>query len=72
MKTSKPTLGPRSSLFLFELIVLVVLSGCSGGSLTTREKGAGMEHWEVPVLEHLLELPLDALVLEPLLAESWG
>jgi phage tail tape-measure protein len=42
MKTSKPTLPPRSSLFLSELILLVVLSGCSGGSLTTREKGAGI------------------------------
>jgi hypothetical protein len=32
----------------------------------------GLEHWEEQVLEHLLELPLDGPVLEPLLAESWG
>ena len=42
MKISKPILGHRSSLFVIELIVLVVISGCSGGSLTTREKGAGI------------------------------
>ena len=41
MKISKPILGHRSS-FVIELIVLVVISGCSGGSLTTREKGAGI------------------------------
>jgi outer membrane lipoprotein SlyB len=41
MKTSKPTLGPRSSLFVIGLLV-IILSGCSGGALTTREKGAGI------------------------------
>ena len=42
MKTSKPTLGLKSSLFVIALFVLVGLNGCSGGSLTTREKGAGI------------------------------
>jgi hypothetical protein len=28
--------------------------------------------WEAQVLERLLEAPLDVLVLELLLAESWG
>ena len=38
----KPALHRRTSLFVIELIALLVLSGCSGGSLTTREKGAGI------------------------------
>jgi phage tail tape-measure protein len=42
MKLSSPTLHRRTSLFLFGVIVAVVVSGCSGGSLTTREKGAGI------------------------------
>jgi hypothetical protein len=32
----------------------------------------GLELLEVRVLEHLLDLRLDVLVLELLLAESWG
>ena len=31
-----------TSLFVTGVIALVCLSGCSGGSLTTREKGAGI------------------------------
>ena len=42
MKTSKSILGHRLSLFVIALMVLLVISGCSGGSLTTREKGAGI------------------------------
>ena len=42
MKISKPTGGPRSSLFAIALMALPVLCGCSGGALTTREKGAGI------------------------------
>ncbi len=72
MKILKPTLHRGTSLFVIKVIALLVLSGCSGGSLTTREKGAGIGALEEQVLEHLLELPLDALVLERLLAESWG
>jgi phage tail tape-measure protein len=42
MKLSSPTLHRRTSLFVIKAIALIVLSGCSGGSLTTREKGAGI------------------------------
>jgi phage tail tape-measure protein len=42
MRTSKPTLDRRSSLFAIGLLVLLGLNGCSGGALTTREKGAGI------------------------------
>jgi phage tail tape-measure protein len=42
MKKLKATLHRRTSLFVVELIALLVLSGCSGGALTTREKGAGI------------------------------
>ena len=42
MQISKPTRDHRSSLFVTELIVLAVISGCSGGALSTREKGAGI------------------------------
>ena len=42
MKTVKQNLHRRRSLLTVKLIVLLVLSGCSGGSLTTREKGAGI------------------------------
>jgi phage tail tape-measure protein len=39
---SSRTLHHRTSLFVIKAIALIVLSGCSGGSLTTREKGAGI------------------------------
>ena len=39
MTTLKPTLHRTRSLFV---LALLVISGCSGGSLTTREKGAGI------------------------------
>ena len=39
---SSRTLHRRTSLFVIKAIALIVLSGCSGGSLTTREKGAGI------------------------------
>jgi phage tail tape-measure protein len=42
MKSMKRTLHRRTSLLVFEVIALLVVSGCSGGSLTTREKGAGI------------------------------
>jgi phage tail tape-measure protein len=42
MDTFETTLHRRISLFVIGLAVLTVLSGCSGGSLTTREKGAGI------------------------------
>ena len=42
MKTLKQTLHRRRSVIAIELIALLVLSGCSGGALTTREKGAGI------------------------------
>jgi phage tail tape-measure protein len=42
MKISKPSRGRRSSLFAITLMALAVLCGCSGGALTTREKGAGI------------------------------
>jgi phage tail tape-measure protein len=42
MKLLKPTLHRRTSLFVIEVVALLVLSGCSGGALTTREKGAGI------------------------------
>jgi Mu-like prophage protein len=42
MKISKPTRDRRSSLFQIAIIAFLVLYGCSGGSLTTREKGAGI------------------------------
>jgi phage tail tape-measure protein len=42
MITMKPTLHRRTSLFVIEVIALLILSGCSGGALTTREKGAGI------------------------------
>src|SRR5918995_5596966 len=42
MKISKPTGGRRSSFFAIALMALLVLSGCSGGALTTREKGGGI------------------------------
>jgi phage tail tape-measure protein len=37
-----PTLHRGTSLFVIAVIALLVVSGCSGGSLTTREKGAGI------------------------------
>jgi Glycine zipper len=42
METFETTLYRRTSLFIIGLAVLTVLSGCSGGALTTREKGAGI------------------------------
>jgi phage tail tape-measure protein len=42
MNTSKPIIGRHSSLFAIGLVVLFGLSGCAGGSLSTREKGAGI------------------------------
>jgi phage tail tape-measure protein len=42
MNLLRPTLHRRTSLFAIEVITLLVLSGCSGGALTTREKGAGI------------------------------
>lgn len=42
MKTSKPITGRNSLLFVIGLVVLFGLNGCAGGSLTTREKGAGI------------------------------
>jgi hypothetical protein len=68
----KPTLDRRSSLFVIGLLVWLGLNGCSGGALTTRERVQELELLEVRVLENLLGLRLDVLVLELLLAESWG
>jgi phage tail tape-measure protein len=42
MKLLRPTLHRRTSLSAIGVIALLVVSGCSGGSLTTREKGAGI------------------------------
>jgi phage tail tape-measure protein len=42
MKTLKQILHRRRSVIVIELIALLVLSGCSGGALTTREKGGGI------------------------------
>jgi phage tail tape-measure protein len=43
MKSFETTLHGKTSLFVIGLAVLLtVLSGCSGGALTTREKGAGI------------------------------
>ena len=42
MKKSKPISGRNSLLFVIGLNVLFALTGCAGGSLTTREKGAGI------------------------------
>jgi hypothetical protein len=42
MNTFQTTLLHRTSLFIVGLAVLTMLSGCSGGALTTREKGAGI------------------------------
>src|SRR5918995_6458549 len=43
MKSFETTLRGKTSLFVIGLAVLLtVLSGCSGGALTTREKGAGI------------------------------
>jgi hypothetical protein len=43
MKSIETTLHGRTSLFVIGLAVLLtVLSGCSGGALSTREKGAGI------------------------------
>jgi hypothetical protein len=36
------------------------------------KKVQGLEPWEVPALERLLEVPLGDPVLELQLAESWG
>jgi hypothetical protein len=40
-KNEKP-LRRNSSFFMVALGLLIILNGCSGGSLTTREKGAGI------------------------------
>jgi Glycine zipper len=42
MKSMKSTLHRRRLLVGIKVIALLVLSGCSGGALTTREKGAGI------------------------------
>ena len=43
MKSFETTPHGKTTLFVIGLAVLLtVLSGCSGGALTTREKGAGI------------------------------
>jgi hypothetical protein len=51
---------------------LLVITGCSRGALTTREKAQELELWVAQVLGRLLGLQLAALVPELPLAESWG
>jgi phage tail tape-measure protein len=41
-ETIKSALRRNSSFFVVGLGLVIVLSGCSGGTLTTREKGAGI------------------------------
>ena len=72
MKTSKPIRNRNSLLFVIGLLVSFGLSGCSGGSLTTREKGAGIGAVGGAGAGALIELLLDDPVLELQLAESWG
>jgi Tfp pilus assembly protein PilP len=69
MRRLKLSLHRRRSLFL---ITLLVITGCSRGALTTREKAQELELWVAQVLGRLLGLQLAALVPELPLAESWG
>jgi len=50
--------GRNSSFFTIALGLLSILGGCSGGSLTIREKGVGIGALGAQQLAGLLALPL--------------
>ena len=68
MNTVKNLPVRRASFIIVALGLTVIFAGCSGGSLTTREKGAGIGLSEGQLPEDLLEPPLVIPVLGLLLA----